>query len=536
MSDVQDLTRPELVCPAGTPAALRTAVDAGADAVYCGLQNETNARNFPGLNFTVAEVEQSLAYAHARNAKVLLAVNTFPPAGKFQMWKDAIDGAARLGVDAVIVADMGVADYAARSYPDLRLHLSVQAGASSPEAIRFYCEQFGVKRVVLPRMLTVAEIAELHSQIPCEIEAFIFGNIGMMAEGRCYLSNYVTGESTNMDGVCSPAADVHYEEDAARNLTTRLGDYVIDCFRRRRERRLSDHLQGPLSVRRAGRRLLRLRGAGQPQSVGAAARPDAGRRHRAQDRGPPAQPRLRQVGGRRLPQGGRRHHGGPRRRLRQPVGAHRRPPRDRRRLPQQAMEMSVQAKSELTLGPVLFNWQPETWRDFYFRIADEAPVETVYLGEVVCFKRAPLFDDYRDAVAARLKMAGKTVVRSTLAEVMSKQERQMIDDVCAGEDMVEANDGSALLRLRGRPHHAGPFINVYNERTLAVLAGNGVRNVCLPPEMPADRHPRAGTGSGQARSHDRSSGVRPRRPRPLRPLLSRARAWAHERQLPVRLQ
>ena len=143
---------------------------------------------------------------------------------------DAIDGAAKLGVDAVIVADMGVADYAARTYPELRLHLSVQAGASSPEAIRFYCEQFGVKRVVLPRMLTVAEIAELHSQIPCEIEAFIFGNIGMMAEGRCYLSNYVTAKSTNMDGVCSPAADVHYEEDAARNLTTRLGDYVIDRF------------------------------------------------------------------------------------------------------------------------------------------------------------------------------------------------------------------------------------------------------------------------------------------------------------------
>ena len=134
---------------------------------------------------------------------------------------------------------------------------------------------------------------------------------------------------------------------------------------------------------------------------------------------------------------------------------------------------------------MLFNWEPERWRDFYFRIADEAPVTAVYLGEVVCFKRAPLFDDYFDAVAERLKAAGKTVVRSTLAEVMSKQERQMIEDVCAGDNMVEANDGSALLRLRGRPHHAGPFINVYNERTLAVLAAGGVRNVCLPPEMPA---------------------------------------------------
>ncbi len=222
--------RPELVCPAGTPAALRTAVDAGADAVYCGLQNVTNARNFPGLNFTPAELEQSLGYAHARNAKVLLAVNTFPPAGKFEIWREAVDLAARLGVDAMIVGDIGVADYAAKTHPDLRLHLSVQAGASSPEAIRFYCQAFGIKRVVLPRILTVAEIAELHREIPCEIEAFIFGNIGMMAEGRCSLTNYATGLSTNMDGVCSPAADVHYEDDAEGNLTTKLGPFMIDCF------------------------------------------------------------------------------------------------------------------------------------------------------------------------------------------------------------------------------------------------------------------------------------------------------------------
>ena len=230
MAEAHGYQRPELVCPAGTPAGLRTAVDAGADAVYCGLQNETNARNFPGLNFTSDEVAQSVEYAHARKSKVLLAVNTFPPAGEFDKWREAIDVAARSHADAVIVADLGVADYAARTYPDLRLHLSVQAGASSPEAIRYYAKEFGIKRVVLPRMLTVPEIADLHRQIPCEIEAFIFGNIGMMAEGRCSLSSYVTGCSTNMDGVCSPPTDVHYEEDAARNLTTRLGEYVIDRF------------------------------------------------------------------------------------------------------------------------------------------------------------------------------------------------------------------------------------------------------------------------------------------------------------------
>ena len=142
--------------------------------------------------------------------------------------------------------------------------------------------------------------------------------------------------------------------------------------------------------------------------------------------------------------------------------------------------------SALTLGPVLFSWQPEAWRDFYFRIADEAPVETVYLGEVVCLKRAPLFDRYLGDVIARLKAAGKTVVRSTLAEVMSKQERKVVENLCADNGVVvEANDGSALYYLRGRPHYAGPFINVYNERSVAVLARDGVTNICLPPEMPA---------------------------------------------------
>ena len=224
--------RPELVCPAGTPGSLRTAIEAGADAVYCGFQDATNARNFPGLNFSRKEMEESIAWARERGAKVLVALNTFPPAGKTQLWKTAVDDAARFRADAIIVADIGVARYAAKHHPGLRLHLSVQAGASSPEAIRFYCEAFGVARVVLPRMLTVAEIKALHDEIPCEIEAFVFGNIGMMAEGRCSLTNYVTGISTNMDGVCSPASAVVFEEDQASTLTARMGGFTMDRFAR----------------------------------------------------------------------------------------------------------------------------------------------------------------------------------------------------------------------------------------------------------------------------------------------------------------
>ncbi len=224
------MTLAELVCPAGTPAALRTAVDAGADAVYCGFQNATNARNFPGLNFTPDELAEAVIYAHARGAKVLLALNTYPPAGKVDLWREAAALGARLGVDAFIVADMGVADHIARNHPQVRLHLSVQAAASSPEAIRYYCQHFGVKRVVLPRILTIPEIRQIRKDIPCEIETFIFGNHGLMVEGRCSLTNYLTGQSTNMDGVCSPASDVEYARSADGSMSSKLAGFTIDRF------------------------------------------------------------------------------------------------------------------------------------------------------------------------------------------------------------------------------------------------------------------------------------------------------------------
>ncbi|MCP4934056.1 MAG: U32 family peptidase [bacterium] len=219
----------ELVCPAGTPAALRTAVKAGADAVYVGLRDKTNARNFPGLNFNRQELDEAVSHAHEHGAKVLLAVNTFARAGNTGLWHKAIDDAARLKVDALIIADIGMADYAARTHPDLRLHLSVQAAASSPEAIRFYVREFGIRRVVLPRVLTVPEITALNKEIPCETEVFVFGGLCVMAEGRCALSSYVTGKSPNMNGACSPASHVAYKEEGGE-MVSRLGDFTINRF------------------------------------------------------------------------------------------------------------------------------------------------------------------------------------------------------------------------------------------------------------------------------------------------------------------
>jgi putative protease len=216
----------ELVCPAGTPAALRAAVEAGAHAVYCGFADETNARNFPGLNFSREEMAEGVAHAHARGAKVLVAINTFPRAGAEPVWHRAIADAERAGVDAVILADVGLLAHAAEAHPGLRLHLSVQAAAANPDVINLYASAFGVRRVVLPRVLTVEEIAAINREIDVETEVFVFGGLCVMAEGRCSLSSYVTGQSPNMNGVCSPASHVAYSEEGP-DLVSRLGGFTI---------------------------------------------------------------------------------------------------------------------------------------------------------------------------------------------------------------------------------------------------------------------------------------------------------------------
>ena len=219
----------ELVCPAGTPAALRAAVDAGADSVYCGFRDSTNARNYPGLNFDPDELRTGVGYAHARGCRVFVAVNTFARAGDPGPWHRAIDAAAASGADAVILADLGALDYAATHHPGLRRHLSVQAAAASALAIRFYQQEFGVSRVVLPRVLSVEDVAALVGKIDIEAEVFAFGSFGTMVEGRCFLSSYLTGRSPSCDGVCAPAEHVTYrEEDGA--LTVRLGEAMMNRF------------------------------------------------------------------------------------------------------------------------------------------------------------------------------------------------------------------------------------------------------------------------------------------------------------------
>lgn len=219
----------DLVCPAGSFPALKAAVDNGADAVYFGFRDATNARHFSGLNFDLRKAQKGIEYARQRGVKVLCAINTYPQPQGWSIWQKAIDMAADLRVDALIAADMGVLEYAAEEHPQLNLHLSVQGSATNYEALAYYQQQFNIKRAVLPRVLSLAQVEHLAKHSLVELEVFAFGSLCIMVEGRCYLSSFLTDESPNTCGACSPAKAVRWQE-TSQGLESRLSEVLIDRY------------------------------------------------------------------------------------------------------------------------------------------------------------------------------------------------------------------------------------------------------------------------------------------------------------------
>lgn len=222
----------ELLCPAGSLPALKAALNNGADAVYVGLQGGTNARHFAGLNLSAGDLYDAARRVHQCGKRMHVAINTFAHPGQAKVWQEAVDHAVSAGADVLILADMAVLDYAARTYPEIERHLSVQASATSSLAIDFYQQQFNVSRVVLPRVLSMGQVISLSREArrkDIELEVFAYGSLCIMAEGRCHLSSYLTGESPNTKGVCSPASHVRWKEDNGW-LESRLNDVLIDRF------------------------------------------------------------------------------------------------------------------------------------------------------------------------------------------------------------------------------------------------------------------------------------------------------------------
>ncbi|MCF8473430.1 MAG: U32 family peptidase [Emcibacter sp.] len=147
--------------------------------------------------------------------------------------------------------------------------------------------------------------------------------------------------------------------------------------------------------------------------------------------------------------------------------------------------MDIIKKNNLSLGPLLFNWDDTKTRDFYYAVADEAPVDIVYLGEVVCSKRMAGKNTLPDIVE-RLERAGKKVIFSGLMLVLDDRDMRATEDLAALKEnhLIEANDLSMVSLLKGQDHTIGPFINIYNEAALKYYERGGAVRISLPPELP----------------------------------------------------
>lgn len=193
----------ELLSPAGDFEKLRAAIRYGADAVY--LAGESFGMRSASANFTRAELEEAVGYAHARGVKVYVTVNVMPRTGEYAALRDFLCFLDAVRADGAIVSDIGVLSLAKECAPALPLHISTQASAVSAAACTAW-HALGASRVVLARELTLEEIRVIRENTPpeLELEAFIHGSMCIAYSGRCLLSNYFTGRDGNHGRCAQP--------------------------------------------------------------------------------------------------------------------------------------------------------------------------------------------------------------------------------------------------------------------------------------------------------------------------------------------
>jgi len=199
----------ELLAPAGDKQKLIMAIEYGADAVYLA-STRFGLRTFAG-NFDLDELKEAVEYAHERSVKVYVTVNIIPHESDLDDLPEYILYLQKIGVDAVICADLGVISIVRRIAPDLAVHVSTQANITNSESAMVFVNM-GVKRLILAREMTLEEIKELRSKIPSEIEleAFAHGAMCISYSGRCLLSNFFTNRDANR-GACVQACRWNYE-------------------------------------------------------------------------------------------------------------------------------------------------------------------------------------------------------------------------------------------------------------------------------------------------------------------------------------
>ena len=199
---------PELLSPAGNFEKLRAAILYGADAVY--LAGRRFGMRSAADNFTDDELLQAVEYVHARGKKIYLTMNTMPHGHEYEGLREFLERIKDYGIDAMIVADLGVMATIREIIPNMEIHVSTQASIVSPAAAKAYAA-LGAKRLVLARELTIEEIREIRRELPddVELEAFVHGSMCVSYSGRCMLSHSLTGRDANRGACTQPCRWVY---------------------------------------------------------------------------------------------------------------------------------------------------------------------------------------------------------------------------------------------------------------------------------------------------------------------------------------
>ncbi len=224
--------KPELLAPAGNFEKCRIALRYGADAVYLAGK-DYGLRAFSD-NFTLEEMAAAVALAHGAGKRVYVTVNMMPHDDDMAGLAEYIAAIRDIGVDAVILSDLGVWRVLRRVAPDLAFHVSTQANTVNREAILAW-QELGAKRIVLARELSIAEIAAMRPHVQTELECFIHGAMCVSLSGRCLLSQYLTGRDANR-GACAQPCRWRYDlvpegreaADALSMHEDKAGTYIMN--------------------------------------------------------------------------------------------------------------------------------------------------------------------------------------------------------------------------------------------------------------------------------------------------------------------
>ena len=202
------MIRPEILSPAGNFEKMRAAILYGADAVY--LAGHIFGMRAAADNFSLEELLEAVEYAHARSVKVYLTLNTMPREYEYPLLREYLSSLANIPLDAMIIADVGVLSLVKEMLPNMEIHISTQANATSAAAcLAWY--NMGAKRVVLARELTLEEIKAIRAGVPddLELECFVHGSMCVSYSGRCLLSNHMIGRDANR-GMCAQPCRWNY--------------------------------------------------------------------------------------------------------------------------------------------------------------------------------------------------------------------------------------------------------------------------------------------------------------------------------------